>query len=165
MDNKKSKMKKKPKFKRQNSLLKKLKDVWRKPKGIHSKLRLKKRGKGKRPKIGYGNNKRLKELIKNKDYTYISNMNDMNNVKHPIIISSTIGLKKKIEIAKRAEELKISIINIDVKKLIERMKTKKEKKQEGKIKEKPKEEKKAETKEEKEKKFKEEKKKVLEKGI
>ena len=167
MDDKKSKMKKKPKFKRQNSILSKLKESWRKPKGIHSKLRLKKRGKGKRPKIGYGNNKKLKGLIKNQNYVHINNIKELENVKQPVLISSKTGLKKKLEIAKKAEELKLKIINVDVKKLLKKLENRKEKKTEEKIsKEKTKEEKKKdETKEEKEKKLKEEKKKVLEKGL
>ena len=165
MDNKEIKIRKKPNFKRQNFLLDKLKDSWRKPKGLHSKLRLKKRGKGKRPKIGYGNAKKIRGMIKNKNYVYIRNVNELENVKQPILISSNTGLKKKLEIAKKAEELKLSIINTDVKNLLEKLSKKNEKKAKKKPKEKQAEDKKTETKEDKEKKLKEERKKVLEKGL
>jgi large subunit ribosomal protein L32e len=160
MDNEKSKIRKKPKFKRQNFLLSKLKESWRKPKGLHSKLRLKRRGKGKRPKIGYGTNKESKGLIKNQRYVYISNVKGLENVKQPILISSNTGLKKKLEIVKKAEELNLKIINVNAKKLLEKLKNRKEKKaEETAPKEKTKKEnKKDETKEEKRLKIKEERK-------
>ena len=163
-------MKKKPKFKRQNFLLKKLKNAWRKPKGIHSKLRLKKRGKGKRPKIGYGNNKNLRGLIKNQEYVYIKNIKDLENIKKPMIISSNIGLKKKLEIVKKSGELGLKIININADKFLDdiKNKAKKKKKAEEKSEEdknKAKKIEKKETKEEKEEKLKGEKRKVLEKGM
>jgi len=176
MDNKKSKIKKKPKFKRQDSILKRLKNKWRKPKGIHSKLRLRKRGKGKRPRIGYGSDKKTRYLIKNKNPIYVTNIKQLENVKQPIIIASKVGLRKKLEIINKIKELKLEVLNIkDIDKFLEEAKKKKEdkekKKKEKKEKkskklEKSKEEKKKQgTKEDKEKKEKEEKKKVLEKGL
>src|SRR3989344_3619356 len=105
-------MKKKPKFKRQQSILKKLKSNWRRPRGLHSKLRLKKGGKGKRPKIGYRKEKNLRYLIKNKETVLIKSMKDLENIDKQIIISSSIGLKKKLDIIKKAKELKLDIINI-----------------------------------------------------
>lgn len=175
-------MKEKPKFKRQQSILKKLKDKWRKPKGLHSKLRLQKRGKGKRPRIGYGSDKKTRGMIKGQKPTYIITLKDLEDAKDSIIISSKVGLKKKVEIVIKAKELKLQILNIkDTNKFLEEVKemqeerkkeklarkerkSKKIKKAEKETK-KPKEEVKETTKEEKEKKIKEEKKKVLEQEL
>lgn len=172
MAHKESKMKNKLKFKRQNFLLKKLKDSWRRPRGIHSKLRLKKRGKGKRPKIGYGNDRKIRGLTKNQHYTYINNIKDLENIKNSIIISSNIGLKKKLGIITKAKELGLNILNMgNTDKFLEETKKKREekiqKKKEGKTKVKvtKKDEAKETSKEEKEKSLKEEKRKVLEKGL
>src|SRR3989344_2169827 len=132
-------MKNKLKFKRQNFLLKKLKDSWRRPRGIHSKLRLKKRGKGKRPKIGYGNDRKIRGLTKNQHYTYINNIKDLENIKNSIIISSNIGLKKKLGIITKAKELGLNILNMgntDKKRFLEskgknHINTEKKRKKEG----------------------------------
>ncbi|MBS3143726.1 50S ribosomal protein L32e [Candidatus Woesearchaeota archaeon] len=173
-------MRKKPNFKRQDSILKKLKDKWIRPKGIQSKLRLRKKGKGKIPRIGYGTPKDKKYLIKNKKVVLIKNMNDLENIKNPIIISSKVGLRKKLEIVTKAKELKLEILNIkdadkfieDVKKKLEEKKKQKQKIKEKKTKKEEKIKKKEEakiesegSKDEKEKKLKEEKRKVLEKGL
>lgn len=181
MDNKKSKIKK-VKFKRQQFILKKLKDKWRKPKGLQSKLRLRKKGKGKVPRIGYRSEKNSRGLIEGKEPFYISNIKELENTKQPIIISSKIGLKKKLQIIDKAKELKLQILNIkdiegflkEVKENQEAKKKKKEEKKNKKIKKEEKakketkekkEEEEKEVKESKEKKMKEEKKKVLEKGL
>ena len=169
-------MKKKPKFKRQQSILKKLKNNWRRPRGLHSKLRLKKGGKGKKPKIGYRKEKKLRYLIKNKETVLIKNIKDLENINKQIIISSNIGLKKKLDIVKKAKELKLDIINIKNidtfldktnKKMEEKRKKRKinEEKKNKKLQKDESKEKKDESKEEKETKVKEEKRKVLEKGL
>src|SRR3989344_805011 len=158
-------MKKKPKFKRQQSILKKLKNNWRRPRGLHSKLRLKKGGKGKKPKIGYRKEKKLRYLIKNKETVLIKNIKDLENINKQIIISSNIGLKKKLDIVNKA--------NIDTfldktnKKMEEKRKKRKikEEKKNKKLQKDESKEKKDESKEEKETKVKEEKRKVLEKGL
>ena len=169
MDNKEGKIRRKPEFKRRRSILKKLGSKWRRPRGLHNKLRLGKKGKGDSPRIGYGTSK------KGKEFTLVKSMKDLENAKKRIIISSSIGLKKKLEIIRRSKELSLSILNIknpealveQVNKRTEEKKKKqseKEKKQDAK---KEVEEKKQEklSKEEKEKKEKEEKRKVLEKGL
>ena len=177
MDNKENKMKK-PKFKRQQAILKKLKNRWRRPKGIQSKLRLRKGGKGKVPRVGYGSNRISRGNIKGKSFVHISNLNELENMKQPIIISSKIGLKKKLKIIDKAKDLKIEILNVkDIEKFLKEVKEKqdsKKKVKEEKNKKKIRKEEKAkkdlekdekENKDDKEKKLKEEKKKVLEKGI
>jgi large subunit ribosomal protein L32e len=170
MDNQQGKIKAKPKFKRRQFLLKKLKDKWRKPKGLHNKLRLRKKGKGKVVRIGYGTSNKNKEIM------LIKNIQELENAKKEIIISSGIGLKKKLEIIKKSKEMKLNILNIkDVDKFVqdkEKMrgekkeeKTKRKKKKEEKSKKEEIKKKEGLSKEDKEKKEKEERKQVLEKGL
>lgn len=176
MDHKKGKMKNKPKFKRQNSILSKLKEKWRKPKGLHSKLRLSKKGKGKKPNKGYGNKKDMKNKIDKKNFQYITNFRELDNAKKPIIISSRMGMNKKLEVINRAKKLNLQIINFkDVDKFLENVNKKKENilkaksikedKKMQKVEKTKKNEQKELTKVEKESREKGEKKKVLEKGL
>ena len=96
----------------------KAKQVWRKPKGRHNKMREKRRGYPAVVKIGYrkGNHKtmitihNIKELEKSKD--------------RGIIVVGKIGKKKKIEIAKKAKEKGIKIYNLNVEKFLEENKPK-----------------------------------------
>jgi len=170
MDNEKSKVKKKPKFKRRQFLLKKLKNKWRRPRGLQNKLKLRKKGKGKIPRIGYGTKS------KEKEFTLVKSLNDLENSKKDIIISSSIGTKKKIEIIKKSKELKLKILNIkdvddfmkEVTKVLEenkKIKSEKKKKKEEKLKKKTEKKDEEKSKDDKEKLEKEEKKTVLEKGL
>ena len=106
-------------------------------------------------------------------FTKINNLKDLENTKENILISRTIGIKKKIKIIEKALELKLKILNLNypkefLKKIKEKKlekKTKKKKileKKEIKKEEKKEEKPKEETKEEKEKKEKEIKRKILE---
>ncbi|MCK5476322.1 MAG: hypothetical protein KAI55_00205 [Candidatus Aenigmarchaeota archaeon] len=107
---------KKPLFKRTDFGRKKgLKDVWRKPRGRHNKLRLGKFNKGPRVRIGYG--RKSAEKYTNKDgmtEILVHNISDLEklNKTESAVIAGCVGLKKKYEIAKKAEELKIKIENI-----------------------------------------------------
>ncbi len=96
------------KFLRQNSNRKKLKQKWRKPSGIHSKLRLNKAGHRKKPSPGFRNQK--KERVSN--VSLINSIYDLSNAKQSILLSSSLGLKKRLEILKRARELNLNILNI-----------------------------------------------------
>jgi large subunit ribosomal protein L32e len=102
---------KKPKFKRQQSYLKKLDDKWRKPKGKDSKMRKGIRGKGKKVKIGYGSPKAEKEKLPVK--VRISTPKELENIDpktQVVIIASSVGKKKRLEIMKIAEEREIKIV-------------------------------------------------------
>lgn len=152
--------KKKPDFVRQDVTKKKrLAKNWRKPRGIDSKLRLQLRGKGKLVKVGYKsprevrglNREGLKEVM-------ICNVKDLELVKEGMIgvISSTVGIKKKIVIIKKATEKKIKLTNYTeefIKKIEEKLKSKKTEQKEKEIKkaakEKAEKEKEAEKEEEK----------------
>jgi len=108
--------KKKPGFSRQEGYrLKKLKKAWRRPRGRHSKLRKHERARGKLPKSGYGSPKAVRSLTR---YGYrevrISNPNELDKLnpeKEAALISSSVGKKKRMDIIKKAEEMKIRVLN------------------------------------------------------
>lgn len=110
-------MKKKPKFLRQMShSYKRLgKTGWRRPRGLQSKLRKHKKSKGFMPSVSYGTPKELR-------YTHPSglrevlvyNVKDLEKIdtsKEAVKISHSVGKKKHGEIIKKAEELKIKVLN------------------------------------------------------
>lgn len=108
---------KKPKFLRQVwHVYKRLQKVkWRKPRGLQSKLRQKIKSKGKMPSKGYGAPKDLRflhpsgyreVLIHN-----IKELEMLNPEKEAARIASNVGKKKRAEIIKKAEELKIKLLN------------------------------------------------------
>jgi large subunit ribosomal protein L32e len=100
--------KKKPNFIRQDTNKQKnLGNKWRKPRGLHSKLRLNKKGHAKTPSQGY----RGPRSLRVKDVKRVFNVNELEDVKK-IIIASTVGLRKKVEIVKQAQEKGIEIINV-----------------------------------------------------
>lgn len=106
---------KKRKFTRYKSINQvKLKGGWRRVRGMHNKVRLKKKGHMHKVSIGYGTKKETRNLYNSTfDYKFITNLNDLNNIdKKYILISGNIGLRKKIEILKKAKELKLNVIRI-----------------------------------------------------
>jgi len=147
---------KKPKFSRQDShKKKKLENKWRKPKGLHSKMRLGKSGYKKSVKKGYGSPRSVKNLssegIEKVNAFNKKDLEKIDTKSQGVIISSGVSLKKRIDIIIEAEKKKIKILNIkDLSKYIKeaeekREKAKKEKEERKKEKEKKKkaEEKKA----------------------
>lgn len=164
-------MKTKRKFVRHESVhFKSLGSAWRRPRGIHNKLRLCKGGQGLTPKIGYGSGK-VKGLINGFVPVLIHTLKELTTFdtkKNVGIIASSLGMKKKIAIVKKAQELHIQLLNIKDSaaflKKAEEKKVKREKepkKQEVQAEE----NKKVLTEEEKKERGKEEKRKVLEKGL
>lgn len=109
--------KKKPKFLRPGwKAYKRLRKVkWRKPKGIHSKLKVREKSKGKMPSPGYGKPKELRYLhpsgLKEVLVSNIKELEKINPEKEAVRISHSVGKKKRTEILKKAEELKIKVLN------------------------------------------------------
>ena len=155
----------------------KLDSRWRKPKGIHSKMKDKKRGKKKQPSVGYSaprevrglTNEGLKPIL-------IENLKSIENVtkENIIVLSKQLGMKKRIALLKKIKEKKLKILNVKdidakINALLENINKRKKEKQERmskKKKEIKKEEKQKEKQEDdsedKKKKEQEEKRKVLE---
>lgn len=111
------KIKGKRKFKRQEYFRhKRLKEKWKKPKGRHSKLRIQEKARGRIVKIGYGSPRAVKGLTQaGYKPIRISNPKELEKIdpkKEVVIIASGVGKKKRIEIVKKADNLKIKILNM-----------------------------------------------------
>jgi len=128
----------------------KKKQVWRKPTGRDNKMREKRKGYPAVVSIGYKKNKKLRGFIDGADTVLIRNVAELARVKkNKTIIIGNIGKKKKIEIAKKAKEMKIKIHNLNIKKFLKNLEKKEETKTEKKTKGKEKKEEPKEMKEEK----------------
>ncbi len=153
---------KKPSFVRQDFHKKRLRKRWVKPRGLHSKVRLKHRGHARKVSDGYRTPKEVRGLSKEGlKIVNVCNMNELSKVdkeKEGVVISGTVGLKNKILLLKKANEEGIKVLNLNVddylkkkddemKKRLEKKKTKEEAKK--KKKEEKKEKKKGEKLEEK----------------
>ena len=117
MDLRKQIKSKKPDFIRQDANKKKrLERRWRKPKGLHSKIRLNLRGRAKGTSQGYRSPKKVRGLYKNGlQHSRISSVKDLEIIdpkENCIIISSSLGNKKRIDILKKAKERGFVISNI-----------------------------------------------------
>lgn len=110
---------KKPTFIRQDThKRKRLALKWRKPKGIHSKIRHHFKGRSKMPSPGYKSPSRVKGLHDSGiQIINVSSTADLQRVKREsegIVVSKTVGTKKKLSIFKIAKELNIKILNLNV---------------------------------------------------
>lgn len=107
---------KNPDFIRQDAHKKKrLGSKWRRPKGLHSKIRLNLRGRARKVSIGYRTPKKVRNLHKSgMKQNIIKSENDLDSLdskKDGIIISSSFGNRKRITILKKAKEAGFNIIN------------------------------------------------------
>ena len=103
-------------YQRRKRLGRKLK--WRKPKGIHSKIRHKFKGRRKMPSPGYKSPRKVKGLhasgLKIVSISSLDGIKNINKEFEGAVISKSIGTKKRLEILKRAKELGISVLNFDI---------------------------------------------------
>ena len=107
---------KKPSFHRQDAnIMKHLRGKWRKPKGIHSKLREHRKGHGNLPAVGYGSPHAVKGLTRQGFFpVLVSNVTELKNVKEgcAAVLGSGVGKRKKVEIVLKAQEMNIKILGI-----------------------------------------------------
>ena len=124
----------KPNFIRQdNPKRMKLSDKWRKPKGIHSKIRHKFKGRRKMPSPGYKSPSKVRGLHAfGLKIINVSSADDVAGIKKEsegIVIQKSIGAKKRFEILKKAKELNVKVLNLNVdehiKKIEEKIESKK----------------------------------------
>jgi large subunit ribosomal protein L32e len=107
------------------------KATWRKPKGRDNKMREKKKGYSAVVSIGYGTDKKVRDKFQEKEIVTIVNVQDLTKIqKNQIGLIGSVGKKKKLEIAKKAKEMKIELRNMNPEKYL--AKNTKEKKDESK---------------------------------
>lgn len=161
----------KPTFIRQCShKIAKVKERWRRARGIQSKMRIGFKSRAKCPGLGYCSPKAVKGLNRaGLEEVRVARILDLEKItKDQVVVIANIGMKKKVELIKACQEKKIPIINVkDVTKYLKdveeslaerkefrKLRSKEKKKKEESLKKKGKkeevkEEKKEETKEEK----------------
>ncbi len=109
----------KPIFIRQdNPKRMKLNYKWRKPKGIHSKIRHHFKGRRKMPSPGYKSPAEVKGLhssgLKIVNILSLDDLKNINKTTEGIVVSKKVGARKKIEIFRKAKELDLKVLNINI---------------------------------------------------
>lgn len=85
---------------------------WHGAKGRQNKLRLNRKGRMQRPKIGWGADANVKDFIAGIEAVRVENIKDVEAVKAGQgILIAKVGAKKRAEIIKKANEKKITIVN------------------------------------------------------
>ncbi|MFW9989155.1 MAG: 50S ribosomal protein L32e [Candidatus Odinarchaeota archaeon] len=111
--------KKRPSFRRVESWrYKRVKDSWRKARGIDSKTRKKKKSGVKSPSVGYRSPKKVRGLHPSGyievRITTIQDLENLNKNKHAIKISSKLGSKKRISLIDICQKRGFKILNLGV---------------------------------------------------
>jgi len=111
--------KKKPSFRRVESWrYVRVKDSWRKARGIDSKTRKKKKSGVKSPSVGYRTPKSVRGIhpsgFEEVRVEVIDDLNDLNPKRHAIKISGRLGARKRIELVDYAQKKNFRILNIGV---------------------------------------------------
>ncbi|KAJ3218214.1 60S ribosomal protein L32 [Clydaea vesicula] len=95
----------------------KVKESWRKPKGIDNRVRRRFKGQIAMPKIGYGSNSKTRHLLPNGFKKFlVSNVRDvdlllMHNRVYSAEIAHNVSQRKRVEIVARAAELDLKLTN------------------------------------------------------
>lgn len=108
--------KKKPNFRRQNYRhYRAIQGTWRKPRGVHNKLKKYHGGKGKMPSIGYGTPSIIKGLHPSGyEEVLIHNPDNVENIDpetQAVRIGSSVGGRKREIILKKADKKNIKVLN------------------------------------------------------
>ena len=116
----------KPTFLRQDANRNKsLVKNWRRPKGMHSKMRLHLRGRRASPSPGYSSPRKVRGLTRNGfEELLVKNVNDLTrfDAKRQIVVVAHVGLKNKIAILKACLEKKYLVGNVkDVSSFIQKV--------------------------------------------
>lgn len=103
----------------------KKKQIWRSPKGRHSKMRNKRKGYPQIVEVGFRTDKKQRDLIENKKPVEVNNMKEMQKVKKgEIAIIGRIGEKKRLDLIKFAKEKGIEVGNVNLNKTLKKEKMK-----------------------------------------
>lgn len=115
--------KRKPDFLRTDSNKELFTNKWRKARGIHNKIRRNFKGHGKKPRVGYGSDKKRRYLISGLEPVLVSAINELNKInpkEQAVIASSKLGLRKKLRLLQECNKNKITVLNVeDINKYIE----------------------------------------------
>ncbi|MBI2630180.1 50S ribosomal protein L32e [Candidatus Pacearchaeota archaeon] len=88
------------------------KQIWRRPKGRHNKIRQNEKSKQRKVQIGFRSKPEERGKIKGKPMLLVRNIKEAENVKTgDYVIIGKMGKKKKIEIEKVLEDKKAVILN------------------------------------------------------
>ncbi len=97
---------------------KKIPKNWRRPDGITSKMRINLKYRPSKVRVGFRGPKEVRGLHSSgfeEVMAYnVADLEDVDPKKQAVRIGSTVGTKKRLKIAKRAEELEIRILNMKV---------------------------------------------------
>lgn len=97
----------------------KKKQKWKNPKGRDNKMRERRKGYPAVISVGYKKDKKNYGKIENKSPVIVKNLNELEKIKKDeIVIIGKIGKKKKIDMAKKAKEMKIKIHNLNINKFL-----------------------------------------------
>ncbi|MDO8528327.1 MAG: eL32 family ribosomal protein [Nanoarchaeota archaeon] len=95
--------------------------VWRRAAGRQNKMRERKRGYTNIVSIGYGREKSGRGKVQDKVPVMVHNLKELAKVKKTeIVIIANVGKKKKMEIAKKANEMKLDVQNLNVKRFLKK---------------------------------------------
>ncbi|UCC20405.1 MAG: 50S ribosomal protein L32e [Promethearchaeota archaeon] len=111
--------KKKPSFRRVESWrYKRVKDPWRKARGIDSQTRKKTKTGVKSPSVGYRTPKKIRGLhpsgYEEVRVVNIQEINDLNKNRHAIKISGKLGAKKRITLIDYCQKRGFKILNLGI---------------------------------------------------
>ena len=117
----------KPQFRRQDVDLKpQFRKAWRKPKGLHSKMRNSRKGHNLLPKLGYASPKKANGLTRDGlKLQVVRNLNELNNVKDGCVaVGSDVGLRKRIVLLEEIINKRLKLFHVkDVSKYLEEIKS------------------------------------------
>lgn len=110
---------KRPSFRRIESWrYKKLKDSWRKARGIDSQTRKKEKSGVKSPSVGYRSPKKVRGIhpsgYKEVRVFNVNDLKGLSNKKHAIKISGKLGAKKRIALVDYAQNRGFKILNLGI---------------------------------------------------
>jgi large subunit ribosomal protein L32e len=106
-------------------LRRKKKKVWRRPTGRDNKMREQRRGHPALVAIGYSTDKKTRGSIMEKTPVIVRNLSQIARIqKNQIVILGNIGMKKKIDMVKKAKELKVEIYKLNIDKFLKLNETK-----------------------------------------
>jgi large subunit ribosomal protein L32e len=111
--------KKRPSFIRVESWrYKRVKDSWRKARGIDSQTRMKTKTGVKSPSAGYRGPKKVRGLhpsgYEEVRVHSINDLKDLNNKKHAIKVSTKLGIKKRINVIDYAQNRGFKVLNLGI---------------------------------------------------